>query len=305
MVTTAPLILDWVTVRPPLADSVEWMHSAIAVLGDGRLVYGAVGGGALIIHDERSDTQRHVRVPIAAAHGIVAVARNGAETLWVADPGPEGGVGQVLELSLDGRILTRVAPPPRAVSGGWRPTAVVPAPDGALWIADGYGQSLIYRLMPGGRVDVLDSVAGLAFDCPHDLVVDTRDAEHTMAVADRGNRRIVFLNLDGSLDRVVADDRLRAPSCLALRGDDLLVTELLGAIISVDRADRVAVRAGAVLDEVRPGFPNQVIDGETVAPVLVEGVLNSPHGIDATDSGLVYVTEWLFGGRVERLRLSE
>jgi hypothetical protein len=305
MVTPAPLILDWVTVCPPLTNSTEWLHSAIAVLGDGRLVYGAVGGGALVIQNERSDAKRVVRVPLAAAHGIVAVAGNGDETLWVADPGPEGGAGQVLQLSLEGRTLTRVVPPPRAASGGWRPTAVVPAPDGVLWIADGYGQSVLYRLMPDGRIDVLESAAGLAFDCPHDLLVDTRDVEPRMAVADRGNRRIVFLHLDGSLDRVVADERLRAPSCLAVRGDELLVTELLGAIISVDRADRVAVRAGIVHDEVRPGFPNRVVDGETVAPVLVDGMLNSPHGIGVTDSGVVYVTEWVFGGRVEGLRLPE
>jgi DNA-binding beta-propeller fold protein YncE len=305
MVSGVPLISDWVTIHQPRPRSTEWMHSDIAVLQSGRLVYGAVGGGALVIHDDRTGDPESIPLPISAAHGIVVDVKDAIETLWIADPGPEGATGQVLEVGLDGRILSSVEPPDRAVREGWRPTAVVPAPDGTLWIADGYGGSVLYRVMPDGDVQVIDSAGGLAFDCPHGLAVDSRGPAHTIAVADRGNRRIVFMRLDGTLDRIVTDERLRAPSCLALLGEELLVTELLGAIFLFDRADRAKVRAGAVLEGPPPGWPNRVVGGETVAPVLIDGALNSPHGVATTELGDVYVTEWLYGGRVERIRLPE
>jgi hypothetical protein len=268
-------------------------------------VYGAAGGGALIIHDEQTGAQESIRVPIAAAHGIAATTKSGTETLWIADPGPEGGTGQVLEVGMNGQILTHVDLPHGTAPRGWRPTAVVPAPDGTLWIADGYGQNLLYRLTPDGATQVIDSAEGLAFDCPHGLTIDSRGPVPRMALADRANRRIVFLNMDGTVDRVVTDERLRAPSCLAITGDQLVVTDLLGAIASIDRSDRIEVKVGTALEEVPAGWPNRVVNGETVAPVLADGVLHSPHGVAATDSGDVYLTEWSFGGRVERIRWSE
>ncbi len=41
--------------------------------------------------------------------------------------------------------------------------------------------------------------------------------------------------------------------------------------------------------------------GQTVAPRIVDGTFNSPHGITAR-GGAIYLTEWMIGGRVIQLR---
>jgi hypothetical protein len=41
-----------------------------------------------------------------------------------------------------------------------------------------------------------------------------------------------------------------------------------------------------------------MVNGESVAPTINAGEINSPHGIVASKDGSIYATEWYFGGRV-------
>jgi sugar lactone lactonase YvrE len=318
--------VEWKTIQANENASAQWMHSGIAVLSSGRLVYGALGGGGLVVRDAISGERARIDLPLSAAHGIVSVPPTedgGDERLWIADPGPEpddedappGAAGQVLEVSLTGEILTRWETPPLsdAQSGSWRPTSVVVIDDEregrTVWIADGYGQNRVYRMAADGHTTVVDSAAGLDFDCPHGLVLDTRSAPghddaRRVVVADRGNRRLVFLSLDGSVERVVSGEEMTSPSCLALRGDSLVVTDLFGTVLTVDTSDRIRISAGRVPERGWPGWPNRVVDGRTVPPRLADGVLNSPHGVAVGPDDEVYVTEWMLGGRVVRLDLA-
>ena len=52
-----------------------WMHSGIGVLSDGRIVFEAPGGAALIFLDPA--TKKHVRVEVgvAVSHGIAVASR--------------------------------------------------------------------------------------------------------------------------------------------------------------------------------------------------------------------------------------
>ncbi|AWB92263.1 hypothetical protein [Aeromicrobium chenweiae] len=214
----------------------------------------------------------------------------------------------------DGDVVHELHAPAHSAyaHASWSPTALAVEGHGAerrIWVADGYGASLVHAYTPDGSwlmsADGADS--GTAFDCPHGIVVDQRGSEPLLVVADRANQRLVELGLDGRTRRVLADGQVWSPSGLAIDDDFLLVTELWGDLVVLDRdgavVDRIAEQS---VEPTRPGWPNAMADGAVVRPSTRAGALNSPHGIavDSTDGSWVF-TEWFIGGRVVRLSPSK
>ncbi|MCU1423690.1 MAG: repeat-containing protein [Microbacteriaceae bacterium] len=298
----------WTTLRHDLDDRPDaWSHSGAAIAADGRLVVAQRGGGGVALIDEATGAVERIATPTAECHGILSEPSIDPGTLWIADPG-----GQVLALDVATRSTRRIRRPgiPAGESERWAPTslAIVTAGPhrGDLWIADGYGESLVHLVRPDGSSLTIDgSESGAAFDCPHGVAVDTRGGEPIIVVADRGNRRLVWFDLDGSFVRALEDPVMTSPSSIAVRGAELLVTDLFGALLAVDPADRVtAIIPIDPATHSRPGWPNDERDGGAARrPALVDGILNSPHGIAVRDDGTVYLTEWVIGGRETRLEL--
>lgn len=275
------------------------------------------------------------RPPLAAgADGAVTLAGHAtlSETmLWLADPGakarPELGYqesvhpGRAVLVNLDSGvaagsddscteatagIVAELAQPhlPAYEGARWRPTSVVEDDSGAVWVADGYGASLVHRFDSDGKLTLtLDGAAGMPFDCPHGIVVDRRGDTHQLLVADRGNRRIVAFDLDGSVSRVITSPLFTSPSGLARRGDTMVITDLHGGLLELGPHDEVRRLTLPPAPAVREApWPNGLVDGELGRPVLTPHVLNSPHGVAVDEHGDIYVTEWLIGGAQWRLR---
>lgn len=144
---------------------------------------------------------------------------DGEGNLWITEgapagdargePGMERGMGhQVLKLNQDGEILMRlgeagVAGEDESHFNG--PAAVLVAPNGEIWIADGHrgGNNRVMKfssagellLQLGGGVDSLSRESGL-FNDPHDLKMDSAGR---LFVADRGNNRVQIFNQQGEL----------------------------------------------------------------------------------------------------------
>ena len=272
------------------------MHSGIGVLSDGRIVFEAPGGAALIFLDPA--TKKHVRIEVgvAVSHGI-AVASD--DTIWICDPGAQAP-GQVVQINLDGKILRTIKQPVRSSDeqDKWRPTSIALAANGDIWIGDGYGLSLVHVVRANGAIETFDgSTSGTKFDCPHGVAIDTRESVVRIAVADRSNKRVLYFKEDGNFIRSVSAPIMTSPSSLAVRGSDLLVTDLFGAILAIDLDDHVRAIVPTSNVNTREGWPNKISGADSVAPDVFEGKLNSPHGITVSVRGEVYFTEWYLGGR--------
>lgn len=311
------VVPTWEILWPEGAESAEWSHSGIAELPTGEIVFAEPGGAALVFLDRESGATRRVATQTEDNHGILYAELDGAGSLWLADPGTAGNPqtsqpavdGQVLRMALPGGELSAVAQPAIAAYAErpWRPTAVavVTLPGahcGDDWIADGYGESLVHRFASDGTVMTFDGTAsGERFDCPHGIAIDTRGDVPVVVVADRNNRRLVFLTLDGDHIRTLRDDLITSPSSIAVRGGDLIVTELDGALLRVDEQDGVFAIIPRTGEHDREGWPNAIGDDGPVRPDVVFGQLNSPHGVAVGADGSIYLTEWFFGGRQIRL----
>jgi DNA-binding beta-propeller fold protein YncE len=301
-----------------------WAHHDLAVTADQRIVGFRSGGQEFWLLDADGRLVGAWASDLGEGHGLTVAGPAGAQELWVADPGitfardPDGvhdavlssGHGRVVALDLAGAPIAELPTPawPAYDEGEtYRPTtvAVDDEGDGSVWVADGYGAELVHRLTRDGELLLtLSGVEGAGrFDCPHGLLVDRRRPdEPRLYVTDRGNDRIVVYDLDGNLLRVV-EEGLRAPSGLALRGDQLVVAELNARVTILDRDDRAVERIGddAAATE-RPGWPNALgADGRrTVRPPLEPGRFNSPHGLAVDAAGRIYVAEWVLGGHLTR-----
>lgn len=256
------------------------------------------------------------RVPIEVGE-VHDLAVDPAGDVWLADPGEKsvpgsGGryalqtrPGSVTRFTAGGERLGAIDPP-RGVSD-WRPASLALREDAAgddrVWIADGYGDSLVHCFDRDGRHrwtrDGMDT--GMPFATPHGVIVDTRVTPPRLLVADRRNRRIVAMSLDGDPLGTLPIPRLTSPSGMALDVDLLWITELHGGLVVLDASDRVVGRIGDPLRTVPSGWPNRADGAARERPRLRPSVFHSPHGIAATPSRDIFITEWLIGGRLIRL----
>ena len=134
-------------------------------------------------------------------HGI-AVDQQG--NVYVADADGKNGKGHVVvKFSPDGKVLMTLGKPgtPGDAPGYfYRPSAVVVAPDGTIFVADGHGgdsNARIVKLAPDGSVIRSWGKKGSApgeFNEPHGIALDSAGR---VFVADRANSRIQIFDPNG------------------------------------------------------------------------------------------------------------
>jgi hypothetical protein len=322
--------------RPADVPSDGMAHTSIVVTRAGEIMFGDSRESELVVVDDARRPVRRVALSsVGELHGLTLVEEDTRELLWVADTGAKffGGRvdvaartgalgGQVIQFDLDGHARRVLEQPPIEAygTGQYAPTSIVVDEQrfdgsGDLWVSDGYGAGLVHRYDADGRYcESLDGTDGAGrFGEPHGLHIDRRGPTPELYVTDRQNRRIQVYDLDGRFKRAFGDDVLLGPSFMTRFGDRLLITDLLGGRVTIfDRDDLFVAHAFARPDPIgweqfaegwpKSGWPNtRAADGTLVRPDLATGSFNSPHGIAADDSGNVYVSEFVFGGRTVKL----
>lgn len=307
-------------------------HTGIVVI-DGDTVMGAADEPSLVRRDPDGNVVGVTPVADAVElHDLTLVEEDGEPLLWVADPGfkayggkteldidERAGGGKVFQVDLDGRRTRTIEQPDLAAyaEAGWQPTAVAVdetrlGGSGDIWVADGYGASLVHRYTIDGRyLATLSGEEGAGrFDQPHDLLVDRRGPAPELLVADRINGRIQLYDLDGRFRRVVGERVVPGPTQLAVDGDRLLVTDLLAGRLTILDADGGLVahlfanpEPPADWESLPEEWPlARAADGTLVRAPLRPGAFHTPHGVAAAADGTVYVSEFAVGGRIAVLR---
>jgi DNA-binding beta-propeller fold protein YncE len=168
------------------------------------------------------------------------------------------------------------------------------APNGDIYVTDGYASDYIHRFDKTGKY--ITSFGGknapYSFNTLHKLAIDTRFTPARLIACDRANNRVVHLSLDGQFLGVVAKDLL-LPAAIVIDGDNAIVGELTGRVTVLDKAGAVVTRVGANTE--------QGVGTNKLPPAQWrEGFVLSPHGVALNAHGDLFVSEFNAFGRVHR-----
>ncbi len=179
---------------------------------------------------------------------------------------------------------------------GLKLTSVAVAPNGDIYVADGYGADWIFLFDKTGKFKKVfgGRVAPYHLSNCHKIFIDPRFQPERLFVCDRGNNRIMHLSLDGDIIGVIADKGLRRPSSVSFHGDLAAIAEIAGRVSVFDKEGKQVAELGL-----------NTKGGETNTPAVApanwrEGIVTSPHGITFDADGNIMETEWNKYGRVLR-----
>lgn len=213
------------------------------------------------------------------------------------------GRHEVVKTTLDGTVVWTMGYPAEAGiyenAGQYRPTDIVVAPDGTIFVADGYGQSWVHQFDKDRRY--VRSIGGRGtapgqFQTPHGALIDTRGDQPRLVVADRENGRLQVFDLDGNLRQVVAGIFRRPCNVYAHpNGRDLVVPDLAGRVTILNEKNELVCHLGDQPD------PNLRAKNGVPKEQWQDGVFLSPHGAAFDAHGSLYVLDWNRHGRVSQL----
>jgi hypothetical protein len=292
---------DWLT--PP--ENIMWGDThGLAVDQHGQIYVAhtvnqsSVGSDAVLVFDRHGKFQR----------SWGAEFRNGAHGLDIRKEGTEEFLYHcdinrclIVKTDLNGKVLWEKGVPKEPgvynEKTPWKPTNVAFAPNGDFFVGDGYGSSYIHRYTKDG--DYVSLVCGPGSEpgqvnCPHGLWVDSRGGTPKLAVADRGNRRIQYLTLEGKHIGFVKDG-MRMPCHMHFNDrNEMLVPDLQSVVTILDKDNQV-------ITQLCDGDPSKLRDAPRSS--FIPGKFVHPHSaVWINHHGDIVVAEWVPIGRVTLLK---
>lgn len=236
---------------------------------------------------------------IGGAHGLHIRKEGTAEYLYLCDT--KNAV--VVKTTLNGEQIWKIgypeeAEPYRVAKIKYSPTNVAVAPNGDIYVGDGYGSSYINQYDSNAKY--VRTFGGLGkepgqLSCPHGLVIDTRGAAPNLTVADRANKRLQRFTLDGKhIDFV---DNMNAPCHFGIyKNGDVVIPDLFARVTVLDKDNRTVALLGD--DSTSNYQKTRKLEREAFTP----GRFVCPHGACFDHAGNIFVVEWVEVGRVSKLR---
>lgn len=252
----------------------------------------------ILIYDQSGKMLDSWTLNLPAAHGLSICEEGGEEFLWIVDNG-----GRVIKTDLKGKIITEIASP---VSAGiytdkmrWVPTETCVAPNGDLYITDGYGSQFVLQYDAKGnfvRKFGGDGHGDAQFKTVHGIAVDTRKGgKPTLLCTSRGHNSFKRFSMEGEYIEtmflpgafvcrpVIHGKHLYAGVCWS-RAKYLELMDNSGFVTILDENNKVVSNPG--------GTAPKYIDGELQLMIQKEPVFKHCHDVCIDQDENIYVCQW-------------
>jgi hypothetical protein len=175
-------------------------------------------------------------------------------------------------------------------------TNVAIAPNGDIYVADGYGSYYINQYDAGGKYIRSFGGSGKAagqLENPHGLILDARGPKPLLLVADRHHNRLQTFTLNGK--HAGFSGGVDLPCHFHERKGIMLVPDLAARVTLLDRNNQVLVHLGEDRSETWKNLRLESRDH------FIPGKFVCPHSACFDHDGNIFVVEWVEVGRVTKL----
>jgi hypothetical protein len=243
-------------------------------------------------------------VGLSGGHGLTIHQEGGTEFLYLSDTG-----GRIVKTTLDGKPVLELPHPAKCGAYSERepysPTETAVAPNGDIYVADGYGSQFILRFDQSGKF--LSKFGGKStqptnpgkFMQAHGVAIDNRGAEPLLVCTERVRNEFNWFTLDGNFVRgvylpgayvsrpVIHGKELYSGVCFGAKPDDHRMWQGRGFVTILDEKDRVVSN---------PGGQEPRYEEGRLKPMLQDlPVFNNCHDICVDSHGNLYVCQWNSG----------
>lgn len=273
-------------------------HGAV-VIDKAGLIYTSSSLGVFAFSPEGKLARRFLGPNYSNIHDMEIREEEGGEFIFGARNANAEGIKFHAET---GEIVLKLPFP--AESGlkltKFSPTAITVAPNGDIYLSDGYASNHIFRFDKSGKYLAHFGTKGNGlkeFNTAHGMTLDTRYTPPRLLVCDRNHApkgRLLHYGLDGQfIEEVVTG--LGMPTSASVQGDYVSVPDLHGRVVILDKSNTIVAVLGNNPDPAKGRSFNIPQDQ------WVEGVFSGTHGSYWDKDGNLYVQDWNVSGRLMKL----
>ena len=273
-------------------------HGGVVVGKKGE-VFVSANKGVVVFAPDGKKLREYVGAEYMMMHDIEIREEDGVEYLYGARNKNREGV----KLRADnGKIVMNLPFPKESGLNPIRfsPTAVTVAPNGDIYLADGYASNVIFVFDKNGKYKSHFGKKGNGlkeFNTCHGMTLDTRYDPPRLLICDRNHQpkgRLLHYSLEGKFIEVVVTG-LGMPTSVAIQGDLVSVPDLHGRVVILNKSNTIMAVLGHNPDP-KKGRSYGVKQAD-----WVEGVFSGTHGSYWDKDGNLYVQDWNVDGRIIKL----
>ncbi|AMV37787.1 6-bladed beta-propeller [Planctomyces sp. SH-PL62] len=273
-------------------------HGGVAVGKDGS-IYTSAHAGVFVFSPEGAVIRSFLDDRHSDIHDIKIREEDGVEFLYGARNNNAEGI------KFDARtgeiVLTLPFPKESGLDlKAFNPTAITVAPNGDIFLADGYASDHIFKFDKAGKYLMHFGTKGNGlkeFNTAHGMTLDTRYDPPRLLICDRNHQpkgRLVHYDLDGNfIEEVVTG--LGMPTSACVQGEFVSIPDLHGRLVVLDKTNTIISVLGNNPDRAKGGSYNIPQDQ------WIEGIFSGTHGSSWDQLGNLYIQDWNVSGRIMKL----
>jgi hypothetical protein len=274
-------------------------HGGVVIDKAGN-VYVSANKGVVVFSPDGKVLRKFVDDDHSNLHDIEIREEEGVEYIYGARNKNREGIKFRAD---SGEIVLRL-PFPKASGRNpldkFSPTAITVAPNGDIFLADGYASNVIFRFDKTGKYLSHFGEKGnelKQFNTAHGMTLDERYDPPRLLICDRNHKpkgRLLHYSLEGEFIEVVVTG-LGMPTSVSIQGDYVSVPDLHGRVVILDKSNTIM----AVLGH-NPNPKSRGAHGVKQED-WIEGVFSGTHGSYWDKNGDLFVQDWNVDGRIIKL----
>lgn len=273
-------------------------HGGVVVDSNG-LIYTSTDQGVFAFSPDGKVARRFLEPGFAKLHDMKIRKEADGEFIYGARNANAEGIKFNIA---SGDIVLKLPYP--AESGldlkSFSPTAIEIAPNGDIFLSDGYGSNRIFKFDKTGKYLKHFGTPGDGmheFHTAHGMVLDLRYEKPLLLICDRNHLpkgRLLHYDLDGNFVAEVVTG-LGMPTSAAIQGDFVAVPDLHGRLVILNKSNTIIAVLGNNPD---PGKGGKF---DIPQDQWIEGIFSGTHGSYWDKDGNLYVQDWNMSGRLMKL----